>query len=254
MKKNYILSFLIVLCLLFSLTGCITVTINKGDDAEKIETVPADNKEEFKTKTDNTDTIKSDIEKSDEGAEIIHNTPILNEWVNYTVNADNTYTIKYSNGIPDDYMMSDKGSFKDITTWLSYAVPGYPVEVFRHVASMFLFNETQYDSYLSQLSEDGRDYLLSMLASLAWQIDHDNNNGDTKAMILDANKPEVYTFVIESLFEDSYLLQWDMSTNMLNIVANDGHEVEYLTTTFDSNILSVYMVAINEALQGNKIN
>jgi hypothetical protein len=163
---------------------------------------------------------------------------------------DGYYVYSYLKGMPDNFKMSEKGTFKDLTDWLEYAVPGYPKEMLRSVLSAYFCNEDYYNTTMSKYTADERNYILALFTSLAWQLDHDSyGSGKLESIQMDPNDLDVIEFHLSS--SSSYsILQWNTVDNGLKMGTSRDNLKDYITTTFDKTNLAAYMVAIENALNG----
>jgi len=170
------------------------------------------------------------------------------DWTSYN-QIDNIVYVKYTNGIPDDYNITSKGTFGDVCDWLDYAVPGYPTETYRKVFSLFFASQEYFEDDMSKLTEDQRNQILATLASLSWQINHDGAVVNNMHCIV--GDETLYSFEVTAPGTGDYIFQWNVDTNELAIGKDDDSLVDYQTTAFDSKYIAAYMVAIDEALKGN---
>ena len=168
---------------------------------------------------------------------------------------DGVYVCTYANGIPDDYMLSDKGSFKNVSEWLEFAIPGYPIETFRQVVSVYCLNSDSYKAIIKKSNDDEvRNYTLSLFASLAWQINNDFG-GKVTAAEISPDSLNVIKFIINSDINNGTVVElvWDSSNNTTKFrKQGDEKYIDYVTTAFTSDRLGPMMVAIEEALKGEK--
>ena len=176
-------------------------------------------------------------------------TTTKNDWAVYSIK-DGLYVTTYTNGISDSYMLSDKGSFKNVAEWLEYAIPGYPTETFRKVLSLYYLDDASYKQVMNKTSVDQRNYTLASLASLAWQINNDFGS-NIKYSQIDPVSPSVTDYIIDSNLGYTVVLRWDSMNKTLQMKnINNEKFIDYVTTTFEASRLAPLMVAVENALNG----
>ena len=102
---------------------------------------------------------------------------------------------------------------------------------------------------MARITEDQRNQILAILASISWQINHDGAIVNNMHCI--TGNETLYSFEVTASGTGDYIFQWNSNTNELAIGKDDDSLVDYQTTVFDSNNIAAYMVAIDEALKGN---
>lgn len=201
--------------------------------------------------------LEENIKEDEESKEVL-DTPSPSEqvsfegdWAKYTY-SDEATEITYQNGVSDDYMMTEKGSFKNLCDWLEYAVPGYPKETLRQLISIYFMNKNEYEDTMSVLPTDYKSISLSTFASLAWQINHDTN-GTIKGAKVYYTDPTSIIFEIGQ--SGSYsLLKWNIQDYTLSIGNSVDSMTSYETTSLNNDTLAVYATAIEHAFNGEKVD
>ncbi len=252
MRRKFLLLSTTAL-LVVSLCGCSLRPENDDKntkDNEVIEDVIEDKDDEKENKTINKENKKDDKVYGDEPSKLDEHENKASDWTQYN-QVDNVVYIKYTNGIADDYMITDKGSFGDMCTWIEYAIPGYPSETYRKVFSLFFASQELFEEDLTKMDADTRNLYFAILASISWQIDHDG--ATVKDMHCIVGDDTLYSYEVTAPGTGDYIFQWNINTNELKIGKDDNNLVSYETTVFDSNYIAAYMVAIDEALLGNKV-